>query len=155
MTKIAEFGSRSISQRHGSADPDPDPPQKVMDPQHWLQELALEPLFLPPSPHSRYLCCQSCLPNRKLYFPSLAEITTHLRGNSVRMDPHKIDSDTKCFFDVLLLAHFRACAVGKGLHFVSRTLFCNHSVRVFFPVRLHPMSPCRCATNLVPSDIPR
>jgi hypothetical protein len=45
-----------------------------------LQELALEPLFLPPNPHTRYLCCQSCLPNRKLYFPSLAEITTHLRG---------------------------------------------------------------------------
>ncbi len=38
MTKIAGFGSgrRSISQRHGSADqdPDPDPPQNVMDPQH-------------------------------------------------------------------------------------------------------------------------
>ncbi len=33
MTKIA--GSRSISQRHGSADPYPDPSQNVMDPQHW------------------------------------------------------------------------------------------------------------------------
>jgi hypothetical protein len=33
MTKIA--GSGSISQRHGSADPDPDPPKNVMDPQHW------------------------------------------------------------------------------------------------------------------------
>ncbi len=32
MTKIS--GSGSISQRHGSADPDPDPPQNVMDPQH-------------------------------------------------------------------------------------------------------------------------
>jgi hypothetical protein len=31
MTKIA--GSGSISQRHGSADP--DPPKNVMDPQHW------------------------------------------------------------------------------------------------------------------------
>ncbi len=30
MTKIE--GSGSISQRHGSADPDPDPPQNVMDP---------------------------------------------------------------------------------------------------------------------------
>jgi hypothetical protein len=35
MTKIA--GSGSISKRHGSADPDPDPPQNVMDPQHWLK----------------------------------------------------------------------------------------------------------------------
>jgi hypothetical protein len=35
MTKIAGTGSGSISQRHGSADPDPDPPQNVMDPQHW------------------------------------------------------------------------------------------------------------------------
>ncbi len=38
MTKIAgsgsESGSGSISQRHGSADPDQDPPQNVMDPQH-------------------------------------------------------------------------------------------------------------------------
>ncbi len=34
MTKIA--GSGSTNQRHGSADPDPDPPQNVMDPQHWF-----------------------------------------------------------------------------------------------------------------------
>jgi hypothetical protein len=32
MTKIE--GSGSTSQRDGSADPDPDPPQNVMDPQH-------------------------------------------------------------------------------------------------------------------------
>jgi hypothetical protein len=37
MTNIegSESGSGSISQRHGSKDPDPDPPQNVMDPQHW------------------------------------------------------------------------------------------------------------------------
>jgi hypothetical protein len=37
MPKIAGTGSESgsISQRHGSADPDPDPQQNVMDPQHW------------------------------------------------------------------------------------------------------------------------
>jgi hypothetical protein len=29
--------SGSISQRHGSADRDPDPPQNVMDPQHCCQ----------------------------------------------------------------------------------------------------------------------
>jgi hypothetical protein len=34
MTKIEGSGSGSISQRHGSADPDLDPPQNVMDPQH-------------------------------------------------------------------------------------------------------------------------
>ncbi len=38
MTKIAgsgsESGSRTIKQRHGSADPDPDPHQNVMDPEH-------------------------------------------------------------------------------------------------------------------------
>jgi hypothetical protein len=32
MTKIA--GSGSISERRGSAEPDPDPHQNVMDPQH-------------------------------------------------------------------------------------------------------------------------
>ncbi len=26
-----------MDQRHGSADPDPDPPQNIMDPQHCLQ----------------------------------------------------------------------------------------------------------------------
>ncbi len=34
LMKIA--GSGSISQMHGSADPDPDPPQNVMGPQHCL-----------------------------------------------------------------------------------------------------------------------
>jgi hypothetical protein len=38
MTKIAGSTSEpgSISQRHGSADPDPNPHQNVMDPEHWL-----------------------------------------------------------------------------------------------------------------------
>jgi hypothetical protein len=36
MTKIA--GSGSISQRHGSPFPDPDPYQNVTDPQHWFQQ---------------------------------------------------------------------------------------------------------------------
>ena len=36
MTKIA--GSGSISQKHGSEDPDPDPPQNVMDPEHCREE---------------------------------------------------------------------------------------------------------------------
>jgi hypothetical protein len=35
MMKIE--GSGSISQRHGSANPDPDPHQNVMDPEHWFQ----------------------------------------------------------------------------------------------------------------------
>jgi hypothetical protein len=34
MREIAGSGSGSISQRHKSADPDPDSPQNVMDPQH-------------------------------------------------------------------------------------------------------------------------
>ena len=36
--KIAVYGSESISQRHGSADPDPH--QNVMDPQHWFEASA-------------------------------------------------------------------------------------------------------------------
>jgi hypothetical protein len=36
MAKIA--GSGSISQRHGSADTDPDPHQNVMDPQHCFNQ---------------------------------------------------------------------------------------------------------------------
>jgi len=34
MRKIVEFASGSIGQRHGSADPVPDPHQNVLDPQH-------------------------------------------------------------------------------------------------------------------------
>ncbi len=33
--KIEGSGSGSISQRHGSAVPDPDPHKNDMDPQHW------------------------------------------------------------------------------------------------------------------------
>jgi hypothetical protein len=49
MTKIAGSwsksgsGSGSISQRHGSADPDPH--QNVMDPEHWLQYFLLTMLM--------------------------------------------------------------------------------------------------------------
>jgi hypothetical protein len=41
MTKIAESGS--ISQRHGSADPDqdPDPHQNVMDPEHCFKVMRI------------------------------------------------------------------------------------------------------------------
>ncbi len=35
MTKIVG----SISQKHGSEDPDPDPPQNAMDPEHCLKLL--------------------------------------------------------------------------------------------------------------------
>ncbi len=35
MTKIAGSGSGSISQRYGSADPDPH--KNIMDPEHWCQ----------------------------------------------------------------------------------------------------------------------
>jgi hypothetical protein len=36
----AEFGSESVSQRYGSADPDPY--QNVTDPQHWSANVNLE-----------------------------------------------------------------------------------------------------------------
>ncbi len=42
MTKIAGSGSGSISQRHGSEDPDPH--QNVMDPEHWFVGLTLFPV---------------------------------------------------------------------------------------------------------------
>ncbi len=50
LTKIARSGSgsRSISQRHGSADldPDPDPHQNVMDPQYCLRALWRTVLYI-------------------------------------------------------------------------------------------------------------
>jgi hypothetical protein len=39
MTKIARSGSTGL--RHGSADPDPDPHQNVMDPEHCRTETNL------------------------------------------------------------------------------------------------------------------
>jgi hypothetical protein len=41
MTKI----SGSISQKHGSADPNPDPHQNVMDPQHCFLRVFLHYLW--------------------------------------------------------------------------------------------------------------
>jgi hypothetical protein len=69
MIKIERSGSASgsISQRHGSADPDPDPHQNVMDLQHWklatnkleqitvIQSLQYIALFDVIYPH-----CQKC-----------------------------------------------------------------------------------------------
>ncbi len=48
MTKIAGSGSESesISQKHGSAGPDPDPYQNVMDPQYWLAALDTVSVFI-------------------------------------------------------------------------------------------------------------
>ena len=47
MTKIAgsESTSRSISQRHGSSDPDPDPHQNVMDLLHWSRVRSIPDMF--------------------------------------------------------------------------------------------------------------
>jgi len=39
LAKIARSGS--MSQRHRSEDPDPDPPQNIMDPQHWLTVMVI------------------------------------------------------------------------------------------------------------------
>jgi hypothetical protein len=52
MTKIAGSGSESgsISQRHGSADPDPH--QNVMDPQHYSVRV---PVPVPHSGGTRYM----------------------------------------------------------------------------------------------------
>jgi hypothetical protein len=55
MTKIegSESGSGSINQRHGSADPDPDPPQNVMDPQHCNRVKKNSGSGLPVHPYQR------------------------------------------------------------------------------------------------------
>jgi hypothetical protein len=47
MTKIAGSGSGSgsISQRHGSADPDLDPNQNFMDPKHFPKVISKETFF--------------------------------------------------------------------------------------------------------------
>jgi hypothetical protein len=53
MTKITGSGSESISQMHGSADPDPDPHQNAMDTQHWCLVL-LSPMTNQKLHHIRY-----------------------------------------------------------------------------------------------------
>jgi len=59
MTKIAGSGSGSgpISQRHGSADPDPH--LNVMDSQHWLEPVSLlhlSPTYTGNVTKQKYLC---------------------------------------------------------------------------------------------------
>ncbi len=43
MTKVggSESKSGSITQRHGSMDPDPDPHQNVIDPQHYFHNYSV------------------------------------------------------------------------------------------------------------------
>ncbi len=62
--KIA--GSGSIHQRHGSADPDPDPHQCVMDPQHCPQQhdpvtnpVVVEDTSAPVHLHTTYSCTKA------------------------------------------------------------------------------------------------
>ncbi len=47
MKKIAGSKTGSISQRHGSADPDPDPPQSVLDPQHVILPILWKASIIP------------------------------------------------------------------------------------------------------------
>jgi hypothetical protein len=49
-----KFVAGSVSQRHGSADPDPDPYQKVTDPQHLLLVRVVDP---DPDLHGSTLIC--------------------------------------------------------------------------------------------------
>ncbi len=58
--KIAGSGSRSISQMHGSADPDPDPHQNVMDPEHCFVDINLAIKL--PNKTARCLLSLSLLP---------------------------------------------------------------------------------------------
>jgi hypothetical protein len=61
MMKLAGSGSESgsISQSHGSADPDPH--QNVMDPQHWYYLLP----WLPVEDHCLFIqvCGKNCVPS--------------------------------------------------------------------------------------------
>jgi hypothetical protein len=52
MTKKAGSVSGSTSQRHGSADPDPD--QNVMEPQHWFGRIQKGSVAPVPDSQSRF-----------------------------------------------------------------------------------------------------
>ncbi len=55
MTKIAGSRSGSICQRHGSADPDPDTHENVMDPEHYWEQWLLRRKQTKPSEISKSL----------------------------------------------------------------------------------------------------
>jgi hypothetical protein len=63
MTKKAGSGSGYISQRHGSADPDPDPLQNVMDPEqcifHIFQAVLQIKIRIEPPPNPELFCTDS------------------------------------------------------------------------------------------------
>jgi hypothetical protein len=52
ILKVNDENSRIRSQRHESADPDPDPPQNVMDPQHCFHAIRPVTFMLRPATSS-------------------------------------------------------------------------------------------------------
>ncbi len=65
--------SGSISQSHGSADPDPNPHQNVMDPEHWLAGASTY--------HSKFAC------NFKILSVQISKRCFHLMPYTFREDP--------------------------------------------------------------------
>ncbi len=85
MMKI-ECGSESISQRHESADPDLDPHQNVMDPQHWYQHcFTFHPLpHVEPRSRPTYICWLSAemmTLEARLWRPMLRRPCPHLASH--------------------------------------------------------------------------
>jgi hypothetical protein len=98
MTKIASgSGSGSISQRHGSADPDPH--QNVMDPQHCIKLKMKLYCFLGNNDALNIKKCKKCKIFNKIFnSKNLANRSRFRCGTFQRLDPEKIVLDVQhCF----------------------------------------------------------
>jgi hypothetical protein len=80
MMKIS--GSGSVGQRHGSADPDPDPRQKVMDPQHCPKKGAISSLSL--------LCAVVAVPTVMIYFTTYEQVRDLMHCSYAKLSPSPV-----------------------------------------------------------------
>jgi hypothetical protein len=111
MMKIEGSASGSISQRHGSADPDPDPHQNVMDPQHWTKG-ALNQHFI------------------QFHFKQYANLKINFSEDNLCLEPRSVHKSSVTIVTgvsadlqvglhvasqlVLALKHLRTARTGKG-----------------------------------------
>ncbi len=117
MTKIAGSGSGSIIQRHGSADPDPDPLQNVMDPQHCSSSIHSDRVVREEC--SCLLCGLPPPPSSASLSDSLDSLRPKARRRDIKIFPQQ------CLLFYLELSRLRICLhLGSSLfHIFIKLIF--------------------------------
>ena len=100
-------GSESISQRHGSADPEPDPLQNVRDPQHCFL-LMCSILYLAGCPGALFAACLEAGPN--LGANKLVGLVVEAERPAHVAEVVHGEDGVREILEVSLLVHFRPSA---------------------------------------------